>query len=72
MTSQSNSRPKDLEPLTDRDPRQLGRFRLVGRLGSGGMGVAYFAEVDGIDGVEPAVVKVDHANLAAARTSPRD
>ncbi len=68
MTSQSNSRPKDLEPLTDRDPRQLGMFRLVGRLGSGGMGVAYFAEVDGVHGVEPAVVKVVHANLAADRS----
>ena len=33
-----------LEPLYSRDPRQLGDYRLLGRLGSGGMGVAFLAE----------------------------
>ncbi|MBE2999280.1 serine/threonine protein kinase [Nocardiopsis sp. HNM0947] len=35
--------PPGVEPLTARDPRRVGPFRLVGRLGSGGMGVVYAA-----------------------------
>ena len=33
-----------LEPLQRRDPRALGDYRLLGRLGTGGMGVAFLAE----------------------------
>ncbi|KLL11706.1 hypothetical protein FrCorBMG51_09985 [Protofrankia coriariae] len=33
-----------VQPLRVSDPRTLGRHRLVGRLGSGGMGVVYLAE----------------------------
>jgi serine/threonine protein kinase len=36
-----------LEPLLERDPRKLGSYRLLGRLGSGGMGVAFLAERPG-------------------------
>jgi serine/threonine protein kinase len=36
-----------LEPLLRRDPRELGQYRLLGRLGSGGMGVAFLAERPG-------------------------
>jgi serine/threonine protein kinase len=49
-----------LEPLRDRDPRDLGGFRLLGRLGYGGMGVAYLAERAGAWGV----VKVIRSDLA--------
>lgn len=35
--------PPGVEPLSGRDPRRVGPFRLVGRLGSGGMGVVYAA-----------------------------
>lgn len=49
-----------LEPLLERDPRELGPFRLLGRLGSGGMGVAYLA--DGLG--QWAVVKVVRSELA--------
>lgn len=36
--------PVPLMPLLGRDPQQLGRFRLLGRLGSGGMGTAFLAQ----------------------------
>lgn len=35
--------PPGVEPLGARDPRRVGPFRAVGRLGSGGMGVVYAA-----------------------------
>jgi hypothetical protein len=31
-----------LVPLTVDDPAEIGAFRLIGRLGAGGMGVVYF------------------------------
>ncbi|GHD18929.1 hypothetical protein GCM10007147_09610 [Nocardiopsis kunsanensis] len=37
------SLPPGVQPLDGRDPRRVGPFRLVGRLGSGGMGVVYAA-----------------------------
>jgi len=49
-----------MEPLRDRDPRELGGFRMLGRLGFGGMGVAYLAEGEGSWGV----VKVIRSDLA--------
>ena len=52
-----------LEPLRDRDPRSLGSFRLLGRLGAGGMGVAFLSESDG----GWAVVKVIRPELAEDR-----
>jgi len=33
-----------LDPLQGDDPREIGGFRLLGRLGAGGMGIAYLAE----------------------------
>ena len=33
-----------LEALTSDDPREIGDFRLLGRLGTGGMGIAYLAD----------------------------
>ena len=49
-----------LAPLRVRDPQQVGDFRLLGRLGSGGMGVAYLADGAG----QWAVVKVARGELA--------
>ncbi|BFU44114.1 protein kinase domain-containing protein [Krasilnikovia sp. MM14-A1004] len=50
-----------VRPLHRNDPRRLGRYRLVGRLGSGGMGVVYLGEDP--DG-GPVAVKLVHAVLS--------
>ncbi|WP_206442867.1 serine/threonine-protein kinase [Candidatus Protofrankia californiensis] len=51
-----------LAPLTDADPRNVGQYRLQGRLGTGGMGAVYLGF--GTDG-HPAAVKVVRPELAA-------
>ncbi|MFC7329576.1 protein kinase domain-containing protein [Marinactinospora rubrisoli] len=51
-----------LAPLTADDPEQVGAFRLIGRLGAGGMGVVYFGrDASGY----PAAVKTVRAEYAA-------
>lgn len=52
-----------LEPLRALDPRELGGWRMLGRLGTGGMGVAFLAERDG----QWAVVKMIRTDLAEDR-----
>ncbi|MEU4164936.1 discoidin domain-containing protein [Actinoplanes sp. NPDC026670] len=49
-------------PLRASDPDRLGRYRLTGRLGAGGMGVVYLAEDD--DGTYVAVKQI-HTAMAA-------
>ncbi|MFE1769598.1 serine/threonine-protein kinase [Streptomyces sp. NPDC059008] len=39
-------RPAGLAPLGARDPRQIGEYRLLGRLGEGGMGRVFLARSD--------------------------
>ncbi|MEU0569620.1 protein kinase [Nonomuraea sp. NPDC005983] len=48
-------------PIDDSDPRQIGPYRIVGKLGAGGMGTVYAGL--GPDGVRIAV-KVVHASFA--------
>src|SRR5690349_18287632 len=47
-------------PLLASDPRTIGRYRIVGRLGTGGMATVYLAEGDG-----PVALKLIHEHLAA-------
>lgn len=49
-----------VEPLRPNDPRELGAFRLLGRLGAGGMGVAFLSE----RGSEWAVVKMFRSEVS--------
>jgi len=56
--------PVPLEPLAEDDPSQLGDYRLLGRLGSGGMGVAYLASDSTRNWI---VVKTIWPHLAADR-----
>lgn len=53
--------PPTFSDLRPGDPRQVGRFTLLGRLGTGGMGSAFLAE----SGDLWVVVKVLHDHLAA-------
>src|SRR4029077_4136072 len=48
-------------PLQQTDPARVGRYRLVARLGAGGMGVVYLAEPRG---AQPVAVKVLRPELA--------
>jgi len=50
-------------PLLQTDPAQVGRYRLVARLGAGGMGVVYLGEDPASQG-QPVAVKVLRPELA--------
>ncbi len=53
--------PGDLQPLLPSDPSGIAGYRLLGRLGAGGMGVVYLGRTAG---GELAAVKVTHADRA--------
>ncbi|MEO3809505.1 protein kinase [Sphaerisporangium sp. B11E5] len=59
--------PRAWEPLGDGDPRTLGSYRLLGRLGEGGMGIVYLGEdVHGLK-VAIKVVRKEYAASPAFR-----
>lgn len=57
-----------MEPLSPEDPRQVGRYRLLARLGSGGMGRVYLAQSDES---RPVALKVIRPDLAEQPTFRR-
>ncbi|WP_131802232.1 serine/threonine-protein kinase [Parafrankia soli] len=63
-SQRSSGGPADdfLAPLSADDPREIGPFRLRGRLGSGGMGAVYLGHSPG---QRPVAVKVIRADMAS-------
>lgn len=56
------------EPLTSDDPRELGSYELVGRLGAGGMGVVYLGRTQQGEPVAIKVIQSAHARDPDFRT----
>lgn len=58
-----------VERLSATDPPQLGPWRLVGRIGSGGMGVVYLGTREARGRTQDAAVKVISADLVGSSTA---
>lgn len=56
-----------MEPLRAQDPRQVGAYRLLGRLGAGGMGEVFLGESPGHRKVAVKLLRAEHAQDARFR-----
>src|SRR3954471_6511885 len=56
-----NPLPPGVQPVLPGDPQSIGRYRVVGRLGEGGMGVVYAAVDKGGAQVAVKVIRSEHA-----------
>ncbi|WP_406191160.1 bifunctional serine/threonine-protein kinase/ABC transporter substrate-binding protein [Streptomyces sp. NBC_01017] len=56
-----------MEPLRTSDPARLAGYRLLGRLGAGGMGVVYLARSDGAAVVALKVIQAEYAEDSSFR-----
>ncbi|MBB6171680.1 ABC-type amino acid transport substrate-binding protein [Nocardiopsis mwathae] len=56
-----------MQPLQPGDPRRIGRFRLLGRLGAGGMGLVYLARTPGNRRAVVKVIRPEHLGDADFR-----
>jgi hypothetical protein len=61
LTGAAGGGPAPAGPLLPGDPRRLGPYRVVGRLGEGGMGTVYLAERGGDPPVALKVIRAEYA-----------
>jgi serine/threonine protein kinase len=57
-----------MDPLTDQDPVQVGKFQLLGRLGAGGMGHVFLGRSQGGRPIAVKVIHREYANDPGFRT----
>ena len=54
-----------MEPLTPKDPKEIGPFSIIARLGAGGMGSVYL----GKKGIDQCAIKVINASLLSDKNA---
>jgi serine/threonine protein kinase len=67
-TGAADELKKELLPLRPNDPKRVGRYRLIGRLGSGGMGVVFLAKDRSNELVAIKLIRPEYADDALFRT----